>query len=66
MKNVENKVVTITGGTGSFGKTMLNYLLNTGVAEVRVLSRDEEKQDSLRNQLDDHRVKFQIGEKCRE
>ena len=62
MKNVENKVVTITGGTGSFGKTMLNYLLNTGVAEVRVLSRDEEKQDSLRNQLDDHRVKFQIGD----
>ncbi len=38
--------VLITGGTGSFGKTMLNGLLENGVPEIRVLSRDEEKQDS--------------------
>jgi len=40
--------VLITGGTGSFGKTMLRQLLDAGVPEIRVLSRDEEKQDALR------------------
>ena len=43
--------VLITGGTGSFGKTMLRQLLDAGVPEIRVLSRDEEKQDALRAQL---------------
>lgn len=55
-------VVLITGGTGSFGKTMLMDLLATDVDEVRVLSRDEEKQDALRNQLRDARVRFYIGD----
>lgn len=54
--------VLITGGTGSFGKTMLGGLLADGVPEVRILSRDEEKQDALRNQLNDARVKFYIGD----
>ncbi len=54
--------VLITGGTGSFGKTMLRDLLATGVSEVRVLSRDEEKQDALRNDLRDPRVRFYIGD----
>ncbi len=54
--------VLITGGTGSFGKTMLKNLLNDGTSEIRVLSRDEEKQDALRNELKDHRVKFYIGD----
>ena len=54
--------VLITGGTGSFGKTMLNGLLADGVSEVRVLSRDEEKQDALRNQLRDPRVRYFIGD----
>ncbi|EEW27055.1 SDR family NAD(P)-dependent oxidoreductase [Rhodobacter ferrooxidans] len=54
--------VLITGGTGSFGKTMLRDLLATQVTEVRVLSRDEEKQDALRNELRDPRVKFFIGD----
>lgn len=54
--------ILITGGTGSFGKTMLNELLRLDVPEVRVLSRDEEKQDSLRNQLRDSRVRFYIGD----
>lgn len=54
--------VLISGGTGSFGKTMLRDLLATGVSEVRVLSRDEEKQDALRNDLRDPRVRFFIGD----
>lgn len=56
-----NKVL-ITGGTGSFGKTMLKDLLEFGVDEIRVLSRDEEKQDTLRNTLRDSRVRFYIGD----
>lgn len=55
-------IVLITGGTGSFGKTMLMDLLASGVEEVRVFSRDEEKQDALRNQLRDSRVRFYIGD----
>lgn len=55
-------VVLITGGTGSFGKTMLNGLLNQNVKEVRILSRDEEKQDALRNDLRDDRVRYYIGD----
>ena len=54
--------VLITGGTGSFGKTMLRDLLDQGVGEVRVFSRDEEKQDALRNQLGDDRVRYFIGD----
>ncbi|MGE7368958.1 SDR family NAD(P)-dependent oxidoreductase [Neorhizobium sp. NPDC001467] len=54
--------VLITGGTGSFGKTMLRDLLKTDVSEVRVLSRDEEKQDALRNELRDSRVRFYVGD----
>jgi UDP-N-acetylglucosamine 4,6-dehydratase/5-epimerase len=56
------KSVLITGGTGSFGKTMLRELLALDVAELRVLSRDEEKQDTLRNELRDGRVRFYIGD----
>lgn len=56
------KTVLITGGTGSFGKTMLRELLRQNVNEVRILSRDEEKQDALRNQLKDGRVRYYIGD----
>lgn len=54
--------VLITGGTGSFGKTMLKDLLQNGIEEVRILSRDEEKQDALRNELRDERVSYYIGD----
>jgi len=54
--------ILITGGTGSFGKTILRDLLAEGVSELRVLSRDEEKQDALRNDLRDSRVRFYIGD----
>lgn len=54
--------VLITGGTGSFGRTMLRELLDAGVPELRILSRDEEKQDALRNRLRDGRLRFYIGD----
>jgi len=60
---LKNKVVLITGGTGSFGKTMANHLLQGECGEVRIFSRDEAKQDLLRTKyMDDPRVKFYIGD----
>jgi len=52
----------ITGGTGSFGKTMLSNLLDTTDDEIVILSRDEEKQDSLRNSIRSARVRYRIGD----
>ncbi|CAN2171158.1 COG1086 Predicted nucleoside-diphosphate sugar epimerases [Candidatus Nanopelagicaceae bacterium] len=54
--------VTITGGTGSFGKTMVKNLLLENVDEVRVFSRDENKQDQMRKEFDDTRLKFILGD----
>lgn len=58
----DDSPLLITGGTGSFGKTILRELLRSSEREVRVLSRDEEKQDALRNELRDPRVRFFIGD----
>jgi UDP-glucose 4-epimerase len=52
----------ITGGTGSFGQAMVGHLLRAGAAEVRVLSRDEAKQDQMRARLRDDRVRYHIGD----
>jgi UDP-N-acetylglucosamine 4,6-dehydratase len=57
-----SRAILITGGTGSFGKTMLRHLLAAGCSEIRVLSRDEEKQDTLRNELQDQRIRYYIGD----
>lgn len=62
MSRFHDSVVTITGGTGSFGKTMVRHLLSDGVGAIHVLSRDEAKQDELRQSLADSRVKFFIGD----
>jgi UDP-N-acetylglucosamine 4,6-dehydratase len=59
---VENNTFLITGGTGSFGSTMVRYLLKNNAQEIRILSRDEKKQDDLRKELNDDRVKFYIGD----
>lgn len=59
---MKDEIVLITGGTGSFGKTMLLDLIEQGCPEIRVLSRDEEKQDALRNTLRNSRVRFFIGD----
>src|SRR3954453_20834349 len=52
----------ITGGTGSFGQTMVDRLLAAGAAEVRVLSRDEAKQEAMRQRLRDSRVRYYVGD----
>ncbi|WP_299873343.1 SDR family NAD(P)-dependent oxidoreductase [uncultured Cocleimonas sp.] len=57
-----NKKILITGGTGSFGKTMVDSLLSKGCAEVRVFSRDETKQEHMRINYNDDRLKFYIGD----
>lgn len=57
-----NKVALVTGGTGSFGHSVIAPLLARGVREIRVFSRDELKQEQLRIELKDPRVKFFIGD----
>ncbi|WP_348788963.1 polysaccharide biosynthesis protein [Leifsonia sp. NPDC080035] len=58
----EGKRVLITGGTGSFGHTVAAKLLTRDVAEVRILSRDEAKQDLMRHELGDSRARFYLGD----
>lgn len=57
-----NKVLLITGGTGSFGNAVLNRFLNTDIKEIRIFSRDEKKQDDMRNKLKSDKVKYYIGD----
>lgn len=61
-QHIQDSVVTITGGTGSFGSTMARHLLSKGAAEVRIFSRDESKQDAMRHKLNDERLRFYIGD----
>ncbi len=58
----DNKILMITGGTGSFGNTVLKRFLNTNVKEIRVFSRDEKKQEDMRIALSNDKVKFYIGD----
>ncbi|MGS0738608.1 polysaccharide biosynthesis protein [Pseudomonas sp. GG8] len=58
----DNKVLMITGGTGSFGHTVLKRFLNTNVKEIRIFSRDEKKQEDMRIALANDKVKFYIGD----
>lgn len=58
----DNKVLMITGGTGSFGKTVLKRFLNTSVREIRIFSRDEKKQEDLRLLLNNDKIKFILGD----
>lgn len=58
----DDSVLMITGGTGSFGQTVLKRFLNTGVKEIRVFSRDEKKQEDLRIELNDSKLRFCIGD----
>lgn len=57
-----NKILLITGGTGSFGNAVLKRLLNTNIKEIRIFSRDEKKQDDMRHEIQDPKVKFYIGD----
>ena len=58
----DNKILMITGGTGSFGNTVLRRFLDTQVAEIRIFSRDEKKQEDMRIALANDKVKFYIGD----
>lgn len=58
----KNKVLLITGGTGSFGNSVLKRFLSTDVKEVRIFSRDEKKQEEIRIALNHHKLKFYIGD----
>lgn len=62
MINLESSTVAITGGTGSFGSTMASDLLRRGVKRINVLSRDEAKQDDMRRQFNDERLRFFLGD----
>jgi UDP-glucose 4-epimerase len=58
----DNQVLLITGGTGSFGHTVLKRFLHTDINEIRIFSRDEKKQEDMRIALKNDRVKFYIGD----
>jgi UDP-N-acetylglucosamine 4,6-dehydratase/5-epimerase len=58
----KNKVLLITGGTGSFGNTVLRRFLDTDVKAIRIFSRDEKKQEELRLTLNNNKLKFYLGD----
>jgi len=58
----DNKVLMITGGTGSFGNTVLKRFLATSVREIRIFSRDEKKQEEMRISMNHEKLKFYIGD----
>ncbi len=60
--NSNLKTLLITGGTGSFGNAVLRSFLSSDIAEIRILSRDEKKQDDMRRRIGDERIKFYIGD----
>jgi len=57
-----DKVLLITGGTGSFGNAVLKRFLDTDIAEIRIFSRDEKKQDDMRKKYANPKLKFYIGD----
>lgn len=62
MSSFTDKVLMITGGTGSFGNAVLERFLNTDIKEIRIFSRDEKKQDDMRHQYNNSKLKFYIGD----
>ncbi|NLN80243.1 MAG: polysaccharide biosynthesis protein [Erysipelotrichia bacterium] len=60
--DLREKILLITGGTGSFGHAVTDYLLRINVKEIRILSRDEKKQDDMRKFYNNDKLKFYIGD----
>ena len=58
----KNKTLLITGGTGSFGHAVLDKFLDTDIAEIRIFSRDEKKQDDMRREYMNDKIKYYIGD----
>jgi len=61
-RKIKDSIITITGGTGSFGSTMVGHLLEEGAAEIRIFSRDEAKQDAMRHSNPNPKLRFYIGD----
>lgn len=59
---LKNKTLLITGGTGSFGNAVLHRFLNTDIKEIRIFSRDEKKQNDMRVEMKNEKLKFYIGD----
>ena len=57
-----DKILLITGGTGSFGNAVLRRFLDSDLQEIRILSRDEKKQDDMRKKYNSPKLKFYIGD----
>lgn len=62
MSIFKDKTLMITGGTGSFGNAVLKRFLDTDIAEIRIFSRDEKKQDDMRKEYNNSKIKFHIGD----
>lgn len=62
MSNFNNKTLLVTGGTGSFGNVTVKKFLDSDIAEIRILSRDEKKQDDMRKKYSNPKLKFFIGD----
>ncbi len=58
----DNKILMITGGTGSFGNAVLDRFLESDIKEIRIFSRDEKKQDDMRKKYNNNKIKFYIGD----
>ena len=58
----KDKTLLITGGTGSFGNTVVKYFINSNVKEIRIFSRDEKKQEDMRIKYNNSKLKFYIGD----
>ena len=58
----KDKTLLITGGTGSFGNAVLRRFLNSDIGEIRIFSRDEKKQDDMRNHYSNDKIKFYVGD----
>lgn len=62
MEIFKDKVLLITGGTGSFGNAVLKRFLNSDLKEIRIFSRDEKKQDDMRKKYNNSKIKFYVGD----
>ncbi len=58
----KDKILLITGGTGSFGNAVLNHFLDSDIREIRIFSRDEKKQDDMRLKYNNDKIKFYLGD----
>jgi UDP-N-acetylglucosamine 4,6-dehydratase/5-epimerase len=58
----KNKVLMITGGTGSFGNAVLNHFLDSDIKEIRIFSRDEKKQEDMRIEYKNDKLNFIVGD----